>query len=298
VFKTHLKENSYDIIVFDNSKSSFRLIDIAHQYSAKVIVIHHNYEYEYDRDNSNILLKYFRLYWIRKCEKEAVNTCDINLTLTWQDVDLLKSHYVKGNDVLFERIGVFEYQHSKYNLCTEQPDGSTKKYFIITGSLHSKQSDKSLLIWLNKYFPILYDMFPNAQLIIAGKSPRKKLKKACSLYKQIQLIDSPTNMQLLLQKANYYLCPVFLGGGLKLRIMDGLKNGLPVLTHTISARGYEDFKKLGCLFDYSDEISFKNALTELLNCDIDKTRISTLYNNQFSFENGIGRLKNIILHLK
>jgi glycosyltransferase involved in cell wall biosynthesis len=296
VFEEQLKKQNYDIVVFDNSKVSFKLIEIVHRYKAKVIVIHHNYEYEYTRDNSDLLTKYPLLYWTCKCEKEAVNTCDLNLTLTQQDIDLLKKHYIKTDNVLFERIGVFENKRfgDNVNNTNQSINPVFEQYFIITGSLNSKQTEKSLLLWISKYFPILIDVFPDAQLTIAGKSPSKKLKKICSHYRQIQLIDTPPDIQLILKTANYYLCPIFLGGGLKLRIMDGLKNGLPVLSHAVSARGYEDFKRLGCLFDYNNKKSFRIALIELMKSEVSKKQVIELYHDLFSFESGIKRLSKII----
>lgn len=48
--------------------------------------------------------------------------------------------------------------------------------FIITGSLNSIQTEKSLVPWLQKYFPLLKKVYPNCQLIVAGKNLLKRLR--------------------------------------------------------------------------------------------------------------------------
>jgi len=95
-------------------------------------------------------------------------------------------------------------------------------------------------------------------------------------------------------EADYYICPTSLGGGLKLRIMDGLQWGLPVVTHAVSARGYDAFKDAGCLFAYSNQEEFADALRCLKSTIFDKKQVQTLYNSIFSFGAGVDRLKNIL----
>ena len=90
-------------------------------------------------------------------------------------------------------------------------------------------------------------------------------------------------MQPLLQRARCYLCPTDRGGGIKLRIMDGLRNGLPVISHAVSARGYAPF--LGSvLFTYTDPESFRTALDRFLAAPSDPAAVQELYHRHFSFE--------------
>ena len=85
-----------------------------------------------------------------------------------------------------------------------------------------------------------------------------------------------------------------MGGGLKLRIMDGLKWGLPVITHAVSARGYDAFKDAGCLFSYSNVEEFLSAIQQLKTMSMSKCVIQALYNSFFSFNAGVARLRKAI----
>ena len=94
--------------------------------------------------------------------------------------------------------------------------------------------------------------------------------------------------------SDFYICPVDCGGGLKLKIMDGLKAGMPIITHSVSARGYENMKENGVLFDYSDERSFVNAVSKAIQCTKSNREVYSLYRSVFSFEQGLNRLKHLL----
>lgn len=287
-FKEIIEQQKYDYVIFDNSCVSFGLIDIAHKNGAKVITIHHNYEYEYSRDSSNTFIKPIKLYWVKKYEKQSVLKSDLNLTLTLQDKKLLQDNY-KAPQAIIEVIGCFEYQPKDYRY----NHSSQANTFIITGNLGAKQTEESLIPWLHSYYPLLCTQIPNHRLTIAGKHPSLKIKSICNQLK-INLIDTPPNMDIILEHAQYYICPTSLGGGIKLRIMDGLSHGLPVLTHQVSARGYDSFNDK-YLFSYNDKESFCKAIEKIKRLKYNYTDIIEEYKKTFSYQEGVKRLQ-IILH--
>jgi glycosyltransferase involved in cell wall biosynthesis len=290
IFEKEIQYNSYDIVIFDNSRVSYKMIEIAHKYNAKVITIHHNYEIEYISDNEKGILRTIDLYWARKYEKDAVILSDISLTLTSQDKDLLHKHYDSEYKHKIEALGCFEY---KYNpICELKSINNDQNVFIITGSLCTLQTEKSLLRWISTYYLLLENNINNLHLIIAGKSPSVKLIDICR-HRKIEIISSPESLSNLLQKANFYICPIELGGGIKLRIMDGLSYGLPILVHESSARGYDKLIDK-CLFVYKDKTSFIFALQKLIKCKYTHQEIIELYKEQFSFKSGIERVSKIL----
>lgn len=285
-----LAKEKFDIVVFDNSKTSFRLIDLAHHYGCKVIVIHHNFEYEYVRDNSKGLLKIIQMFWTKRYERDATLKSDLNLTLTKQDVNLLCNAF-GGDKDSFCLLGTFEF---KTNAPRKMPDECcSQNRFVITGNLSAMQTEVSLLEWLKVYYPLLKRVYPNSLLTIAGKNPGHMLREQCSKLK-ITLIPSPESMEAILQNADYYICPTNLGGGLKLRVMDGLKWGLPVISHKVSARGYDLFEENGILLSYSNVSEFQNVLFRLKELKIDKQKVIDMYQSIFSFEAGCARVKVIL----
>lgn len=288
-----IKPQDYDLIVFDNSRCSFGLIDKAHEYGVKTIVIHHNYEVEYNKDNSLWYIRPILLYWTKRYERDAICKGDLNLTLTKQDKVLLAKAYSCTNTYRIKVLGCFEYENTT-------PVNDIKIYkcdkpyhFVISGNLSAMQTEDSLIPWIVNYFEILMKVCPNAQLTIAGKNPSHRITKICA-EKGISLIPNPDNMDDVIRMGSVYICPISKGGGIKLRVMDGLRNGLPVLCHSVSERGYDVFKEGGYLISYHDAQSFEYSLLQIISCQYDRKEIIKKYEDNFSLDSGIARLKNLL----
>ena len=281
-------KDRFDTVVFDNSVVSSRLIRRFNRAGIKTITIHHNYQIQYLLGDGSRLTLLPNLFWTWIYEGQAVRNSELNITLTSQDADLLKKHY--GGKMPFAVLGVFEYQPCKP---TEIPNESRQHRYVITGGLGSKQTEDSLLKWLDSYYPILMSVDPDAKLTIAGSNPSAKLSDAI-LSKGIELIASPTDMDPILQNADYYINPVDCGGGLKLRNMDGLKYGLPVLTHKVSLRGYEKMETLGLVLSYGNIREFTAGLKKMKQINYSKREIHQKYQEQYNFTNGVLHMKDIL----
>lgn len=81
-------------------------------------------------------------------------------------------------------------------------------------------------------------------IVFTGKNPSTSLiTRINELSPRVTLKANPQDIDSIVSQCDIFLCPARLGGGMKLRVMDGLRNGLPVLAHEVSARGYRDFEK-------------------------------------------------------
>lgn len=290
VFDKFLNEE-IDTVVFDTSIASHKLINTAKERGIRVITIHHNFQVEFAKDDTSISIKYPLLYWIKKAEKAAVINSDINICLTKCDEDALREHY--SEKAQFAVLGIFEPERrAPISPITR----SSRHNYIITGNLSVKQTTDALYPWIKTYYPLLKDVDPQARLIIAGYKPQKELYDLCSLY-DIVIVDSPPSMSPYLMESNYYICPTHLGSGIKLRIMDGLRVGMPVITHKNSARGYESFLQIA-IFVYDNRSSFERAVSQLLEKKVDSKMIQEYYEREFSFDEGVKRLKRIVSKLK
>jgi hypothetical protein len=282
-------KEKFDVVIFDSSPVSYHLIKKAKQRGLKTITIHHNNQIEYTKDDTRPLLKYPLLFWTRKFEKQSVCNSDLNVSLTQTDAQSLRSYY--KNDAKFEVLGVFEY--NKSCSMTQLSSDHESMTFVITGQLYSLQTENSLLPWINKYYVLLKEQYPNAKVIVAGRSPSDKLISTCR-ENGIEIIPSPEDIDAIVSKANYYICPTELGSGLKLRIMDGLKFGLEVLAHERSARGYEYMMENEVLYKYNDQQSFIDSLKRMVSLHKKRSEVQKIYHNYFSYAAGEKRLETIL----
>ena len=289
VFDEVLSSDRFDTVVFDSCYVSRGLIGKAHLAGCRVITIHHNYQCDYVRANEVFPGILPTLFWTWISERKAVRKSDLNLTLTAEDKELLYRHYDPRRKSRIDVIGVFEYERKEMP-ASKFPVGDP--VFIISGNLSMRQTESPLLEWLDSCCPVLKEAIPAAVVLVAGKNPSDRLAERCREC-GVELIPSPADMQAVLDRGRYYLCPASEGGGLKLRIMDGLKNGMPVLAHRAAARGYAPFLDRS-VFCYTDAESFRDALLRLVSMPYDREETIRLYREVFSYDAGVSRLRALL----
>jgi glycosyltransferase involved in cell wall biosynthesis len=286
-----------EVVVFDTSTVASGLIRYVKNEGIRIITIHHNVEKDYFRDNPppiHIRLPY--LFYIERTEKDAVNLSDLNLTHTESDTQKLLEYYSSEKTLKIKCIGVLgtESGRSVHKEMKKKSDESGKILFVMSGRLSYLQSDSSFIAFIEKYMPVLTEMCKNMELIIAGSDPSGRLVEACGANENIRLIQNPPDMMEIVAEADVYICPVDKGSGLKIRIMDGLKAGIPVVAHEVSARGYEHFIETGAIHVYSSVSTFRASLKLILGAEINRKERIEQYRYYFSEENGIARLKSLI----
>lgn len=105
-------------------------------------------------------------------------------------------------------------------------------------------------------------------------------------------------MASVISKGQIYLCPIRLGSGIKVRITDDLRAGLPVIAHKVSARGYSDFIEKGYMLSFESKEEFADALRTMINRIDSKPGIyqdiRSYYVNSHSFACGVSKLKIVL----
>ena len=287
----HLSKEKYDIIFLDHSISAAGVISKIKKSGAKIVCIHHNVEADYIKDNQpSLLYKIPFNYYSKKAERDALCMSDVNLTLTKEIADVFHSWYPNKN-LHLHTIGICEY---KKNTTTFSEELKFNNTFVISGSLNFEQSAKPIIDFIKKYFPIMKQTCPKCKLIITGRNPNNDIKQVCSIHKEITLIANPPCIADIAKQASIYISPIFAGSGIKLRIMDGLKLGRPILCHKVSAAGYKAFEDAGFLYTYDDKASFQKSFKSIISNHFCASDIYSLYQNEFSFMAGVNRLKKIL----
>lgn len=289
--REHLRENRYDVVVIDHTFTGAGLPAYIKRTGAQLITIHHNVERDYLRDNSKerpLLYRFPFLYFSKKAERDCLRLSNVNLTVTAHDADVFRSWCPDSH---IHPWGIFEFRP------VEAPVPEPKKEertFVITGSLYFRQSLVPIIDFVRRYWPLVLQACPAAKLIISGRNPSDELKKAENEVAGVTIIPNPDKIVHVVQRANYYICPIYSGSGLKLRILDGLRQGLPILCHEVAANGYERVADSGCLFTYHDEASFMQALEKLMNVSVNPEQVFQSYKDCFSSEAGQKLLGEIL----
>ena len=289
--KKHLQTNKYDIIIIDHSfTASSGVLESSLLNGAKIITIHHNVERQYIKDNPmNLLYRIPYEFYALKAERISILNSDINLTLTESDRTAFCMAYPQKKNT-FHSVGVFEYEDE----CSIGQSNEERPFFVISGSMDAIQTETSVLRFLKEYMPVLNNICPQAKVVVSGRNPSKLIFLAASHWNNVKIVPNPENLTEEIAKGNYYICPIDTGGGLKLRCMDALRVGLPVLAHKLSTRGYESIMEGGYMFSYSTKEEFAEGLRRILNLKNSHPDVVKCFHMYFSYPAGKMRIERVL----
>ena len=160
--------------------------------------------------------------------------------------------------------------------------------------MSAMQTETAVLDFLDNYMPILSEMYPQACLTITGRNPSEYIRTKASKFSNVTILANPEDLTSEVVKGNYYICPLATGGGLKLRCLDALRVGLPIIAQKLSTRGYESIVKEGYMLPYSTPKEFSEALKKITALHNVHTNVVKSYKASFSFKQGMKRLQNIL----
>lgn len=162
------------------------------------------------------------------------------------------------------------------------------------------QTVNSVMDYYGNYWSETLRILDDFLLILAGRNPSTKILETIGRKENVVIVPNPVNISEVVVKGDIFVCPVNIGGGLKLRLMDGLRNGLLILVHEVSARGYDMFLNEPWFKVYHDVASYAEGLMELNKLkQVEYSRqIRAKYNEYFSFEAGLSRLSDALADLE
>ncbi|WP_297971231.1 glycosyltransferase [uncultured Bacteroides sp.] len=252
-----LNRNKYECCIINGGVFAGDSILQIQSWGIKVWVIHHNFERQYHILNKTVE-SYGGLscYWINKWERIAYLNANVNLFLTQYDMDIFAQNYGRPRGRCF-LTGCFEAVDKSL---VGKLDNPFVKSLVISGALNFPQTEKAIVYFLQKYFNLLEQR--KFTLLVTGRNPSDRLVQMIH-EKGAQIVASPDDIDSVICSASIYLCPISDGGGFKLRIMDGLRLGMPVIAHVNSMRGYEMLMERPYFVSYNSTSSFVEGLHKI-----------------------------------
>lgn len=233
-----LKQNTYDIIHFEYSHAAVYLDFIKQQINSKhtktVISIHDVVSQSFLRKaESNIILgiEVARLFHY---EKTLYSTANQLWVLSKKDRDILTSLFSIPEEKIIvksPKISNFIFQFKRHYEKIE------KKSLLFWAAMNRPENEQAILTFLDNCFYKLRQKDPNFKLYIVGSSPTKKIWALQSDNILVTgFVEDPTPF---FQKAEIGIVPLLKGAGIKLKTLEMLEVGLPILTTSVGAEGVD-----------------------------------------------------------
>ena len=267
----------------------------------RVVTIHHNYEAVFQMDNRRpTTLWGLTPRFVRRNEKKAYQQSDLNIFLSAYDRDMMRTHYGATESLNDVVVGGYETLEQSKAFSKEEPRKNPSIDVAISGCLNHLQTELGIRDFAQHYEDLYRKMMPSSRLVITGRTPCKFITEYAHR-NDIVLVPNPDSISEVIKDCSIYLCPVNVGSGVKFRILDGLRLGMPILTHEVSARGYEAFVEKPWFQSYHDTASFEKGLKSILEFiethNDFRSEIIHEYQSVFSFETGDKRFIDAISKL-
>ena len=145
----------------------------------------------------------------------------------------------------------------------------------------SYEPNETGAIWfVENVWDIVINRFPEAELFLVGKDPSDKLKECCKQHKRITVTGTVDSVEPYYEQSVAVIVPILSGGGVKVKLLEGLGHGKIVVTtnkgiegtgfiggrHVLATDSAEKFADLCCsvLDDPEQFDQIRNEANELM----------------------------------
>lgn len=232
-----LRKKKYDIIQLEGLYLC-PYIPVIRQYSsAKIVYRAHNIEHEIWARTAKITQYPKRLYLkllasrIKRFEKSYLNQYDLLVPITDRDAAMLNS---MGNR------SPFYTSQTGIDLSFLIPTAKNLEFpsLFHIGSLDWSPNQEGLVWFLDHCWPTISKKYPDLRFYIAGRNAPLWLEKKFSLRNIVYLGEIEDAYEFINSKA-IMVVPLFSGSGMRIKIVEGMALGKPIVTTSIGTEGIE-----------------------------------------------------------
>lgn len=285
-WKTWLTENGEDIgyVFLNRPHISIKYIDELRKYTkAKIVYYGHDLHFlrekrEYDLCGDVALLKSSQ-QWEEK-ELQLMRAADMSYYPSCVEVEEI--HKI-APDVKVKAIPAYlfaDVQPKDYDYAARQ------NLMFIGGFGHRPNVDA--VIWLtNEIMPRLLELLPDVCIYILGSNPPEEVVKLNNSHLQVKGFVTDQELEEYYQDCRLSIVPLRYGAGIKGKVIEAMRYGMPVMTTSIGAEGIQNADSILEIADDAKEFAEKLAAL-YQNADELCARSEASYRyvrENFSFEN-------------
>jgi glycosyltransferase involved in cell wall biosynthesis len=180
------------------------------------------------------------LHRIRKYEGNVV--CDFDHTLAVSEIDridLVEAARVSNSDQELSSTSIsvipISVDTQVLTPISRVPD---TKQILTLGTLHYQPNADGIRWFLQFVFPLIQQECPDVRLIIVGKNPPKDfLEQARDEPESILVTGYVEDLTPYYENSAIMVVPLLIGSGMRVRILEALARGIPLITTSIGLEG-------------------------------------------------------------
>ena len=262
-FPDYIKENDADVILLSRPNIAISYIDDVKNYSKAMSVFYgHDLHYkrfmmEYEIKKEPKILETAGIF--QTIEEELWSKSDLVLYPSMEEVNAVK---LKNDKVNVKQVQLYYYDNFSQvdvNLLKKRKD-----ILFVAGFAHSPNED-AVLWFVKDIFPIIKSILADVRLFLVGSNPTEKVQELESNDVIVTGYVTDENLAEFYRNARVAVVPLRFGAGVKSKVTEALRHGIPLVTTSIGAQGLNDLNTAAFVVDVPEQ--FADSVIKLLKYD-------------------------------
>jgi glycosyltransferase involved in cell wall biosynthesis len=237
--KDILTKHTFDVVVLDSLYTSTYLETIRANSQAKIVLRTHNVEYTiWEQLAINATKKWKKWYYNRLAEdlkiyeKIALSKVDLIATLSQDDEESIKNLEIKTPMVTIP-VAMSEAQ--------DLPEYAENDLFFL-GAMNWKPNQEAATWLSSEIFPLIHKKNPSIQLHFAGSFLNVPPNQADNA--PIYIHGFVAESEIFMQTHGILVLPIKSGSGVRIKLLEAMNLGVPIVTTSAGAQGITDLSSL------------------------------------------------------
>ncbi|MET2829129.1 glycosyltransferase family 4 protein [Mesorhizobium shangrilense] len=175
---------------------------------------------------------------LRRLERKALSIVDRVWVCSGQDREKLNALAQHGAPIDVVPNGIPRAEDIPSVLPAQTTTANGFPVILFVGHLGYEPNIDAAMRLAGTILPGIRKALPDARLIIAGRSPQPKVE-ALSELPGVTLVESPGDLTPLLQSAHLTIVPLSSGGGTRIKLLEAMAWGVPVIATPLAAEGLD-----------------------------------------------------------
>jgi glycosyltransferase involved in cell wall biosynthesis len=237
--KTVFLQEKFDVIILESIFVGKYIETIRKHSHARIILRVHNIEYliwkRLAKQTGNPVKKIAYRYLaksLKRFELSLFSKIDGYIPITETDLHFFKEKF----PTLYAQVIPFAINLSNYPIKNHQIDKKNITFFHLS-SMNWQPNIEGVNWFLKNVWEKIAERNPELTLVLAGKGNRAVFGNRN--LKNVQVFDFVEDVQQFMNEHDIMVVPLLSGSGMRIKIMEGLALGKPIITTTIGAEGIE-----------------------------------------------------------
>jgi len=167
---------------------------------------------------------------IERFERWAFEACDRIVTVTDADASLVRNRFG------VPRVDVVDNGIDRSYFEAVRPEGDPNRILFL-GSLNWQPNLDAIEWLLDRIFPAVVASAPSGRLSIVGSNPPEALVRKVATLPNVELHADVADVRPYLARCGLMVVPLRIGGGSRIKILEALACGVPVVSTRVGAEG-------------------------------------------------------------